>query len=78
MANYLLNTVKEAVVKDGAEVSPKVLEIVQLVDAVDEAGVSVKVRGQKMQATAAQIDQRVAVLETELAKWKSIQVDANK
>ena len=74
MSDYLIKEIKPAQVV-GEKTIPAVNELTMLVDAVDEGGKSVKIRGQRMNITTDQIALRISRLEAELAKWKAIEAE---
>jgi hypothetical protein len=81
MSDYLVKVISPAVEakmvgeKQATPAKPAVHELVLLQDAIAEDGKAVKVKGQKINLTTAQVDQRISQLEAELAKWKSILAD---
>jgi hypothetical protein len=80
MADYIISKVSEAVeakAVDGKTIParPAVYELNLLMKAIDESGKEVQVRGQRMQLTEVQLDQRIAALEAETSKWKAIKAD---
>lgn len=77
MADYLIIEVKAAQTI-GEKTIPATYELTLLQDAVNEAGQAVKIRGQKMNITESQVDQRISQLEGDLAKWKSIKAELEK
>jgi hypothetical protein len=78
--DYLLKVVSPAVeakVVDGKEIKGRLAtyELTQLQKAVDAEGKEVVVRTQKINMTKTQVENRIARLETELAKWNKIKAD---
>lgn len=75
---YQLTKVRDAVVKDGKVIQLAVYEFTPLIKAIDAEGKEVTIRGQRQQIRLDVVENKIDVLETELASLKAIKADMTK